>query len=249
MEEIDRSSSGRLAETYSPCFSLILKLRSSSTFPDPEVLRQNLTQVLNECERVARQESGAQNVEDAKFAIIAFIDETLLSSDWDLKGSWMANPLQLEIYNRFDAGEHFFERMNVILTDPSRLVALVVYYLCLALGFKGKYQLVEQDRLRSLIEAARSELKTAPQMKAGPLAPHGEPDDQLKGEIKSKLPPWAMIAIVVVIGVLVYTAMSLILSQKAGNTVDAIDALTSVDVPVFPDSQRVTAIKLMSNYA
>jgi len=217
---------GRIAEIYSPCFSLILQLRASSHYSDAELLRSNLMQVLSECEQKAQQFASSKDVEDAKFAIVAFVDETILSSNWSLKGEWMSKPLQLQLYNRFDAGEHFFERMNDILQDTSsRLEVLEVYYLCLTLGFKGRYQLVEQDKLRARIESARAVLRQAPEMKAGVLSPNGLPRDQIAAEVKTKLPTWAIVATAVTIGLLIYLAMSIHVIGKADEVKSSIEEL------------------------
>ncbi len=229
MTEADNQiRSGRLAEIYSPCFTLILQLRSSSHFSDAETLRNNLVQVLGECEQNARRSGSTQDVEDAKFALVAFVDETVLSSDWSMKSVWMSSPLQLQLYNRFDAGEHFFERMDTILQNPSRLQVLEVYYLCLTLGFKGRYQLVEQDKLRARIDAARSALKQSPDMRAGELSPNGRPRDQIAAEVKSKLPTWAIVAAAVAIGLLIYMVMSFYISQKAGGVKSSIEELAAI---------------------
>jgi type VI secretion system protein ImpK len=240
IEEGNIDQSSRLAEIYSACFSLILHMRSSSHYSDAETLRDNLISLINECENTARRSASAQDVEDTKFALVAFVDETVLSSDWAMKGAWMANPLQLQIYNRFDAGEHFFERMDIILKSPSRSQVLEVYYLCLALGFKGRYQLVDQDQLRARIAAAHSALKQAPEMQPGPLSPNGKPRDQLAAEVKSKLPTWAMLAGAVTIGLVVYMIMSIFISNKASGVKENIEELSSS--VLFEPSQQVAAL-------
>lgn len=230
----DRSE--RLAEIYAPCFSLILHMRTSLNYSDVESLGDSLIALLNECENRAKRTGSAQDVEDAKFALVAFVDETVLSSDWAMKGAWVANPLQLQIYNRFDAGEHFFERMDIILKSPSRIEVLEVYYLCLALGFKGRYQLVEQDKLRALIEEAHRTLNLAPEMVPGLLSPHGQPGDQLAAEVKSRVPAWAMVAGAVTIALIVYMIMNFSISRKASSVREDIENLT-VSVRVEESTQ------------
>ncbi len=227
-EAANQIRSGRLAEIYSPCFTLILQLRSSSHFSDAETLRSNLLQVLNECEQNARRSGSVQDAEDAKFALVAFVDETVLSSDWSMKSVWMSKPLQLQLYSRFDAGEQFFERMEPILQNPSRLEVLEVYYLCLTLGFKGRYQLVEQDKLRARIDAARNALKQSPEMRPGDLSPNGRPRDQIATEVKSKLPTWAIVAATVTIALLIYFVMSIYVSQKAKSVRSALEELATI---------------------
>ncbi len=73
----------------------------------------------------------------ARFAVFAWIDEAILSSGWNEVNSWQAEPLQQVYYQTTDAGELFFDRLNTV--GPKQRDVREVYYLCLALGFTGRY--------------------------------------------------------------------------------------------------------------
>lgn len=231
----------RLAEVFAPCFSLILQLRESTSLTDAESLRQNALNVIGECEQRARMSASSEDVSDAKFAIVAFIDETILSSSSPAKTKWMARPLQLQLYDRFDAGEHFFERLERLQSTPSSNPAVLeVYYLCMTLGFKGQYQLVEQDKLRAHIEAARTALTGEPQLRPGSLSPNGEPRDQVAAEVKSKLPTWAIIAAAATIGLLIYVGMTVFVTRKANDVEEEIRDELIVSVSVSETAAWIT---------
>jgi len=75
----------------------------------------------------------------ARFAVFAWIDETVLSSSWENKGPWQSEKLQFE-FKTADAGELFFEKLNKLSPlDPKHQNVREIYYLCLSLGFMGKY--------------------------------------------------------------------------------------------------------------
>lgn len=77
--------------------------------------------------------------ESAKFAVVAYIDELLLCSDWEKKSEWQHEPLQRVYFNTTSAGAEFYDRLNVLNKfGPDRDVR-EVYALCLGLGFRGKY--------------------------------------------------------------------------------------------------------------
>jgi type VI secretion system protein ImpK len=76
---------------------------------------------------------------DIRYALVAFIDEQILKSNWPGRSEWMGQPLQLLLYNQYTAGEHFFVRLRSLLSEGNRPDALTAYYLCLALGFRGQY--------------------------------------------------------------------------------------------------------------
>jgi type VI secretion system protein ImpK len=77
---------------------------------------------------------------EARYALVAFIDEQVLRSSWQGREEWMRQPLQLISYRENVAGENFFRRLRALLQQPDRLPAVQVYALCLALGFRGAYQ-------------------------------------------------------------------------------------------------------------
>ena len=80
------------------------------------------------------------DLEEARYALVAFIDERVLRSSWPGREEWMRQPLQLICYRENVAGENFFRRLRTLLRAPRRLPAIQVYALCLALGFRGAYQ-------------------------------------------------------------------------------------------------------------
>lgn len=218
------SADERLAEQFAPCFTLILKLRSSDEFGDPEVLRRRIKDLLDRTEREAlRTGVSPDDIQAAKFALVAFIDETILSSDWSRKDEWMNTPLQLDLYDRYDAGEAFFDRLDAFL-DEARAHAevLEIYYLCMALGFKGKYQIHEQEQLREIIETTSDTLSKLRGSNAGELAPHGEPRGQVATEVRSKVPAWVIAAAAALVGVLIYMGMYLYASSTAQEVAESI---------------------------
>lgn len=230
---LDESADQRLAEIFAPCFTLILNLRASNEFGDPESLRQRTKELLDDAEREAlRTGVSPSDIQKAKFAIVAFIDETVLSSDWSQKESWASTPLQLELYDQYDAGEVFFDRLEALRENPrSNADALEVYYLCMTLGFKGQYQIHGQERLREIIEETYEELRHLPGTGGKDLAPHGAPRGQVAEEVKSKLPTWVIAAAAALLGLLIYSGMYFYLSDAADDAASSIRELETTSMP------------------
>ena len=65
--------------------------------------------MIDRFERQARS-AGIDNekITKAKFAIVAFLDETIISSSWNQKEAWLSDPLQIKLFDTFNAGEEFF---------------------------------------------------------------------------------------------------------------------------------------------
>lgn len=75
----------------------------------------------------------------ARFPVIGFIDEILLTSTWSGKQTWMKKPLQLLHYNTSNIGKEFYERLNELSMQGPDKDVREVYLHCLGLGFKGRY--------------------------------------------------------------------------------------------------------------
>jgi len=225
----DEADDRRLSEIFAPCLTLILQLRATDDFGDPEVLRRRIKKLLDDGEREAlRTGVPPSNIQDAKFALTAFVDETIIASNWPRKDRWISTPLQLELYNQYDAGEAFFTRLAGLREQPSaNAEALEVFYLCMTLGFKGKYQLHEQERLREIIEGTYDDLRRLPGMTTDTLSPHGPPRGQVTTEVKSKLPVWVIAAAAALVGMVLYVGATFYVSGAADSAVDAIRSMIS----------------------
>jgi type VI secretion system protein ImpK len=79
----------------------------------------------------------AEEYDMARFAVCAWVDEVVLNSPWQEKDHWKREQLQRLFYRTTDAGEEFFERLNMVGYHQREVRE--VYFLCLALGFMGRY--------------------------------------------------------------------------------------------------------------
>ncbi|AGK50042.1 type IV/VI secretion system, DotU family domain protein [Burkholderia thailandensis MSMB121] len=77
------------------------------------------------------------DVDDALFAVCAWIDEALMNSGWYDADRWTLRLLQKRHFDTSHAGVVFFERLDAL--DGARANVLAVYLLCLQLGFRGRY--------------------------------------------------------------------------------------------------------------
>ncbi|MEN6507454.1 MAG: DotU family type IV/VI secretion system protein [Smithella sp.] len=101
-------------------------------------LKNNIQKLLLKSEDALRKgDISPDDYDQARFAVCAWIDEALLNSSWHHKEIWIRQQLQRIYYNTMDAGEIFFERLNSL--GPHQLEVREIYYLCLSLGFTGRY--------------------------------------------------------------------------------------------------------------
>jgi type VI secretion system protein ImpK len=95
----------------------------------------------------------AEDIELAIFAVVAFLDESILNLRLQVFADWPRQPLQEERYGHHMAGEIFFQNVQKLLgrNDSQDLADLLeVYQLCLLLGFAGRYSMGGRGELRSI---------------------------------------------------------------------------------------------------
>jgi type VI secretion system protein ImpK len=138
------SRRGLLALSLQEPFTTIARLRANrQVAADADSFRTRIKQVLAGAEQEARQAGyAADDIRLSLFAVIAFLDETVLNSGQAMFAGWPSRPLQQEVFGVHMAGELFFQYLQQLLgrQDSEDLAdVLEVYELCLLLGYKGRY--------------------------------------------------------------------------------------------------------------
>lgn len=125
------------------------------------------------CVSAVRQGHASDDVNDALYAVVAWIDEMAMSFDWPGAASWRLSPLQRHYFATTRAGVVFFERLHA-LAPESREVR-EVYALILLAGFQGDYShrppAERAEFRRTLLERVAQENNMAPLGNGSPLFP------------------------------------------------------------------------------
>ena len=138
----------------------MLAAESGQTQPsDPAALRQQLLTTLQSfATHPATRQLGAEEIEDARFALVAWADETLLRSHWPGREQWAQSLLQLELFQTNRGGNEFYEHLARLRPDQS--VVREIHLLCLAFGFEGQMADREPER-QNLIQQQFEILRAA----------------------------------------------------------------------------------------
>jgi type VI secretion system protein ImpK len=129
-----------LVAAANPVLAVVPQIRHTLRHPDPEGLRAGLRASLDAFERDARAAGIADDVlSAANYALCALLDESAASTPWG--AGWRAQGLLAERHKDGNGGEKFFELLEGISTDPAaNLTLLEFFYVCLALGFEGRFR-------------------------------------------------------------------------------------------------------------
>ena len=127
--------------------------------PGATAVRSQLLELLDRMTKNAQAyHLPAPDIEETRFAVCAFADETLLASDWSGVEEWRREPLQLMLFRTNKAGNEFYDRLARLA--PNQADAREVYFLCLALGFQGEY-VSDPGRRNEVLRQAYESLRAA----------------------------------------------------------------------------------------
>lgn len=132
----------RVNEVTKDAFNALIQLRNlpKDVAVRPEHLYQRLRGYLDEAIARGKQTGMTEtDISDVIYALVALADESAQRKPGPVRSHWHQRPLQLHYFAENVAGDGFFERLERIVRDPRRIEALVVYHLCLELGFLGRY--------------------------------------------------------------------------------------------------------------
>lgn len=213
-------ASNDLVNLTAPIIELILKLRSRAVEPSHEV-RPVVEDLLRQVEEGSVQlRCPPSSVYDVKFALVAFLDETMLSpeNNFPLRPEWESHPLQLQYFKEHLAGMKFFERLEEMLVDVEANADVVeVYYLCLVLGYKGKYNiyLLEGQR-REVMVRVEGVLRWVGRLQPNALSAHWQAGDQPTPPRNPGLPLWVKVGApsLLALALLIYLALYMLLQQE-----------------------------------
>jgi type VI secretion system protein ImpK len=133
-------------------------LKTSSKRQSPyDQVRAQILQLLAESQKRS-SDAMPEDYDQARFAICAWIDEAVMNSLWNERSAWQREPLQLKFYQTTNAGELFFERLNILGAHQNDVRE--VYYLCLAMGFKGRYGNAEDGFLLDQLKSSNLKVLT-----------------------------------------------------------------------------------------
>ncbi|MGQ0540696.1 MAG: type IVB secretion system protein IcmH/DotU [Blastocatellia bacterium] len=191
----ESSNKNDLVTFAGPVFDLILRLKAGIVAPSND-LRPKIASMLEDFERRAeRYKFNHKIVQVSKFALAAFVDETVLTNNFPLRNEWEKNPLQLEYFGEQLAGNKFFDKLEAMLKQMEVTQdAVEIYYFCMLLGFKGRYAVYEQERLLATMQETANALVKAGKIKPVELSPHWLANDQPVPPEKKGMPVWAKIS-------------------------------------------------------
>jgi type VI secretion system protein ImpK len=176
--------SANLALIFQEVLTATVRLRSNrQAVSDAESFRHHIREALRQAAQDARNVAAysTEDIKMATFAVVGFLDESVLSAQNPLFAAWPRKTLQEELFGTHMAGEIFFQNLQSLLgrsDSPDLADLLEVHYLCLLLGYRGRYSVGSTGELQAAMQATADKIRRI----RGPLRALS-PGWQLPGEI------------------------------------------------------------------
>lgn len=206
-----------LVDVAQPLFGLVMRLRRMTNLPEAEVgrlyesVRDHITALSEEVRQLGYD--GATQL-SFRYALCAFIDEAVMATPWGVGSRWKGRSLLSYHHNETWGGEKFFTVLARMQMDVAKYRDVLEFkYLCLCLGYQGKYGQQHNNRqtLNAIIAKLHEQLRQlrgdAPERLVDAPALVATPRNRL-GRQWPLWTPWA-VAAVVIAGAYLYFSLKL----------------------------------------
>ena len=143
--------------------SEVVGLRRCSGRESWDTLNERLSLAVNQFETHALQ-GGVESSQiiSARYVLCSVIDEAVLITPWGAQSEWSKKSLLSRFHNETFGGEKVFQLLERLSRDPLKHLAMLeLLYLCLSLGFEGKYRVMERgvSQLESVRDALYRQIR------------------------------------------------------------------------------------------
>ena len=225
--------------------ALVAQLRDSASHPDPESLFQHVSQEVQTFEASARSKGEpADVILGARYVLCTAVDETVLNTPWGSQSVWATRTLLGTFHNETWGGEKFFQLLDRLIQEPARnLHLLELMYLCLALGFEGKFRV--QERGRAMLDGIQDNLYQTIRMHRGDieqeLSPRWLGVQDKRTPLARYVPLWVVAAVSAGLLMLVYWGFLIAINSAANPALTEMASLGRNVPPLVRDRAFVAA--------
>lgn len=230
--KIENALNPLLATAYA-IVTLLARIRHSSEGHDARSLHSELIVLLKKFEadckaRGIRQEQTIV----ARYLLCSALDEAVLMTPWGADSGWAQRSLLALFHQETFGGEKFFVILDKLLESPAENIALLeLIYICLSLGFQGKYNLLERgaDQLALIREQLFQTL----------IRMRGAPPKQLSLRWQASamqmrltrfIPLWVIAASLAALLLLIFAGLRMSMHWSSVATVEQIESLSDINL-------------------
>lgn len=198
--------------------SEVVRLKHNCAPEDLTVLNGKLAEWVKVFEaRAVHSGMESSEVSLAGYLLCTVADEAVVTTSWGNESQWSKMSLLSSFHNETRGGERFFEMLDFCSKNPVKhLPMLELMYLCLSLGFQGKYRV--QPRGTVEVEAIRDALFRQIRQLRGDVprgvSPHWEGRTDHRDGVVRMVPGWMVLLFTLVCLVVMYSGFAWVLGEQ-----------------------------------
>ncbi len=223
-----------LVNAASILIAVFCKTRESVSHPDVGGLYQQLIREINTFDAKAREAgSKPEIVLAARYILCTILDEAVLNTPWGAESAWTQKTLLSTFHNETSGGEKFFLILDRMRESPAEnLDILELMYICISLGFEGKYRVVHRGR--DALEQMRDELFRIIRTHRGEyersLSPSWHGLGKTRNSLTQYIPLWVVATVFIGILVVGYSGARYWLHQTTDHVAQQLTEISNTDI-------------------
>ncbi|WP_422111097.1 type IVB secretion system protein IcmH/DotU, partial [Enterovibrio norvegicus] len=137
-----------LIDAATPLLGMALRVRKLTECHNVDVIYKQAVEEVKAIE-VELSEQGYDHavILAYRYVLCSFVDEAIMSTPWGADSVWAEHSLLTRFHNETWGGEKVFTILSRLENEPERYKSLLEFiFLCLTLGFEGRYKVMEKGR-------------------------------------------------------------------------------------------------------
>ncbi|AQU85214.1 type IV secretion protein DotU [Halomonas sp. 'Soap Lake  len=208
-----------LVDAASSLLGMVVRVRQLDSAGDVERLYRQVVDEIAAIEiELTEQGYDRATLLAYRYVLCSFIDEAVMGMPWGRQSTWAEHSLLTRFHNETWGGEKVFSILARLQQEPQRYRDMLAFiYLCLCLGFEGRYRVRSHGReeYEQIVRALGDQLAGLEQPVEETLTHPLENVVQGRQRRTTVFPTWGIFALFSVAMVAVYFAFSWSLDQQA----------------------------------
>ncbi|TQV86021.1 DotU family type IV/VI secretion system protein [Aliikangiella coralliicola] len=227
-----------LVNAASVLLAVFSKTRDSINHPNVGGLHQQLEKEIKAFDTKARAQGiKSEKVIVARYVLCTILDEAVLNTPWGAESAWTQRTLLSMFHNETGGGEKFFAILDRMRESPAEnLDFLELMYICLSLGYEGKYRVVARGR--DNLEQLRDDLFQIIRSHRGDyersLSPRWQGLGKIRNTLSSYMPMWVVASVVAGIMALSYSGFRYWLHRSTNHVASQLVEISETDITAKP---------------
>ena len=230
-----------LVAAASTLLAVFEKTKSAMSHTDVGALHRSLASEIKHFEtEVVHKGYPREIVLSSRYLICSALDEAVLNTPWGSESPWSRRTLLSIFYNETSGGEKSFTILERLRERPAEnRDILELFYICLSLGFEGKYRLMARgrDALDQLCDELFRTIRNHRGENERILSPSWQGVGKVKSTLSDFVPMWVVVVCALVIIVLGYSGFRYWLYESSSAVVSQLTEISQVAPPSESNKQ------------